>query len=51
MDKECLDILDCYSIGNVVYFEGTQDECCFSRSSSNRVIDLIRKSGKLVEVY
>jgi hypothetical protein len=48
-DKDCLDILDCYNLGNVVYFEGMKAPTASDGlPSTGSIIDVVRKSGKQV---
>jgi hypothetical protein len=49
--KECLDILDCYSPGKAVFFDGMKAPLASSDlPSTDVIIKTIRKSGKQVQV-
>ncbi len=48
-DRECLDILDCYDLGKVVYFDGLKTPAGSpGLPSTEEIIKNARKSGKTV---
>ncbi len=48
-DKECLDILDCYSFNKIIYFEGLKSpQASSDLPSTADIISMIRKGGKEV---
>lgn len=50
-DKECLEILDCYDLGKIVYFDGLKTTSVSSDlPSTGEIINMARKSGKQVQV-
>jgi hypothetical protein len=50
-DKECIEILDCYDLGKVVYFEGLKAPSASpGLPSTGEIIATVRKSGKQVQV-
>ena len=50
-DKECLDILDCYDLGKVVYFDGLKTPSASPACPrTDDIINAVRKSGKEVQV-
>jgi hypothetical protein len=50
-DKECLDILDCYDLGKVVYFDGLKTATpSLNLPKTEDIINAVRKSGKQVQI-
>lgn len=50
-DKECIEILDCYDLGKIVYFDGLKTPSASSGlPSTGEIINIVRKSGKQVQV-
>ena len=50
-DKECIEILDCYDLGKVVYFDGLKAPSPSpGLPSTGEITALVRKSGKQVQV-
>jgi hypothetical protein len=50
-DKECLDILDCYCMGKIIYFGGMKSVRVSSDlPPTDEIIAMIRRIGKQVQV-
>lgn len=50
-DKECFDILDCYSFGKIVYFDGMKGPQASSDLPPTKdILAMVRKCGKQVQV-
>ena len=50
-DKECFDILDCYNLGKVVYFDGLKTPSASPNlPRTEDIINAVRKSGKQIQV-
>ena len=48
--RECLDILDCYNLGKVVYFDGFKmPSASTDLPGTEDIIDMIRMNGKQVQ--
>ncbi len=50
-DRECLDIIDCYGLGKVVYFDGLKTPSISAGlPNTEEIINAARKGGKQVQV-
>lgn len=50
-DKDCIDILDCYSPGKIVYFDGLKAPNAASNlPPTEEIIKIVRNGGKKVRV-
>lgn len=50
-DKDCLDVLDCYSLGKAVYFDGMKALVASKELPKTQdIIANLRRSGKQVQV-
>jgi hypothetical protein len=50
-DKECLDILDCYCMGKIIYFGGMKSvRVSAGLPPTDEIIAMIRRIGKQVQV-
>ncbi len=49
-DKECIEILDCYDLGKIVYFDGLKTPSASpGLPSTGEIINRVRTSGKQVQ--
>lgn len=49
--RECLDILDCYNLGKVVYFDGLKTPSTSTDlPGTEDIINMVRNNGKQVQI-